>query len=68
MGDAVLQLKTDNSLLKALEKASSAKPDADELMEQRVSFIFGSLKTESNITHAQIKQVLVEQEGHTDHT
>jgi SpoU rRNA methylase family enzyme len=63
MGDAVAKLKTDSSLLEALEKASAAKPSPEELLEQRVSFIFGSLKAESDITHEQIKQLLIEQEG-----
>lgn len=65
MADAVLNLKTDSSLLKALKKASSEKPDAKELLEQRVSFIFGSLDEDSPMTHEQIKQILDEQEGRT---
>jgi len=63
MGNEVLDLKTPRTLLDALSKASCKKPTADELLEQRVSFIFGSLKPESDITHERIKQILVEQEG-----
>ncbi len=63
MGDAVLQLKTDSSLLKALEKASTEKPSPEELSEQRISFIVGSLKGDSHITRDRIKQILKEQEG-----
>lgn len=67
MGDAVLmKLKTDNSLLKALEKASSEKPDAEELLEQRVSFIYGALDADSEMTRDAIKQILLEQEGRTE--
>ena len=65
MGNALENLKTDASLLEALEKSSAMKPNADELLEQRVSFIYGSLKPESGITHERIKQILVEQEGRT---
>lgn len=67
MGKALEELKTDASLLKALKNSSSVKPNAEELLEQRVSFIFGSLKAESSITHERIKQILVEQEGRTEH-
>ncbi len=63
MGDVVLKLKTDSSLLEALKKSSAEKPNHNELLEQRVSFIFGSLKAESGITHDRIKKILVEQEG-----
>lgn len=67
MGDYILKLKTDSSLLKALKEASSKKPDAEELAEQRVSFIFGSLDEDNSMTHDQIKQILDEQEGRTVH-
>lgn len=63
MADVILKLKTDNSLLEALKKASEEKPNHNELLEQRVSFIFGSLKAGSSITHDRIKKILVEQEG-----
>lgn len=63
MGDVVLKLKTDDALLDALKKASEEKPDHSELVEQRVSFIFGSLKANSGITHDRIKKILGEQEG-----
>lgn len=63
MADVILKLKTDNSLLEALKKASEERPNHNELLEQRVSFIFGSLKAESSMTHDRIKKILVEQEG-----
>lgn len=62
MGDVILKLKTENSLLEALKKASEERPNPNELLEQRVSFIFGSLKVESSITHDRIKKILVEQQ------
>ena len=61
MGDAVERLKTNSALLKALEKASQAKPSSGELLEQRVSFIFGSIDSDGGVTRDKIKQMLVEQ-------
>jgi hypothetical protein len=61
MGDVVEKLKTNVALLKALEKASHAKPSTGELLEQRVSFIYGSIGAEGALTREKIKQILVEQ-------
>lgn len=55
-------LKTNQSLLKALEQATRPLT-AEERHRQRVSFIMGSLKPESSITRAQIESVLANQEG-----
>lgn len=66
MGDALLRLKTDSSLIEALEKASTEKPNAAELLEQRVSFVYGALDADSDMTRDAIKQILVEQEGRTE--
>jgi SpoU rRNA methylase family enzyme len=63
MGDAIVKLKTDNTLLEALERASAARLGPEELLEQRVSFIYGSINSDSDVTREQIKQMLVEQEG-----
>lgn len=66
MGDVLLQLKTDSSLIKALEKASAEKQSEEELLEQRVSFIFGTLDSDSEMTREVIRKILVKQRGHTD--
>ena len=63
MGDALQQLKTSNSLIKALSKASADKPSAEELLEQRVSFIYGALDADSDMTREAIKEILVQQKG-----
>jgi len=57
------ELKTSESLLDALRKASSRKITSEELHAQRVSFIMGSVKAESGITREQVQQVLAKQEG-----
>lgn len=63
MGDAVTKIKTDSALLEALQRASSVKQTPDEIFQQRVSFIYGSMKPDSNVTRERIKQILLEQEG-----
>ena len=63
MGNNVAELKTSAELLEALEKAASRKLTAAEMLEQRVSFVFGSMDSDSNVTHQHIKQVIAEQEG-----
>ncbi len=57
------QLKTKKALLAALEKAATRQLTADELYEQRVSYIMGSLKNSSNVTRAKVKEVLDAQQG-----
>lgn len=57
------ELKTEQSLLDALREASSHTPTAEELQRQRVSFIMGSLKTDSSVTRDRVQKVLAEQEG-----
>lgn len=56
-------LRTKESTLRALERASREPPTFDELKRQRISFIIGSLDEDSQITRAQIQEVLAEQEG-----
>lgn len=63
MGNEVLELKTTKSLLDALEGASTKKPTVEELLEQRVSFVFSSMKPDNGVSRDRIKQALVEQDG-----
>jgi hypothetical protein len=56
-------LKTRESTLQALEKASRRPPTAEEIKKQRVSFIMGSLNRDSHVTRAQVQDLLAEQEG-----
>ena len=63
MGDAILPTKTNPALLEKLKKAADVKQSAEEMHEQRVSFIYGSVSSKSSLTHERIRQVLVEHEG-----
>ncbi|XOK11622.1 hypothetical protein ACI6PO_00540 [Agrobacterium tumefaciens] len=56
-------LKTKDALLSKLKQAANQKLSAEELYKQRVSFIMGSLSTKSNVTRAQVKEVLEDFEG-----
>ena len=59
-------LKTDHALLERLKAAASASLTAEELREQRVSFIIGSLGKDSSITRERVKEVLAEHEGKSE--
>ena len=62
--DSVLSLKTDERLLDAVRRASLRKLDANDLMEQRVSFVYGSIgKDDTGITKEQVRKIILEQQG-----
>lgn len=56
MGDEIVRLKTDEALLRELKGIK--KPTAEQVKEQRVSFVFGSLDSESTITRDQVRKIL----------
>lgn len=59
-----MDLKTNDSLLSSLVRAAlDSKPSAQELHKQRVSFVHSALKSNSNVTRAQIENVLAAQSG-----
>lgn len=63
MNDCIAKLRTDKTLLEALEKSSSRKLTADELLEQRTSFVYGSLDSKNTMSKSEVKQALMEQDG-----
>lgn len=58
-----LDLKTDARLLTALKGAARRVLTAAELKEQRVSFVYGSLDAQSDVTREQVREMLAKQEG-----
>jgi len=61
---SVLDIKTDERLLNAVRSAPQHRLDADELFEQRVSFVYGSMGArDGNVTKEQVRQVIMEQQG-----
>lgn len=62
MKDAFLGLKTDQVLLDKL-LSDARKPSHSELLEQRVSYVFGSMKPSIGVTRERVRQVILEQDG-----
>jgi hypothetical protein len=59
----IAALKTDRALLKRLE-ASAKKPiTKKELAEQRISFVFGNLPSDSPITRERVAKKIKNNEG-----
>ena len=63
MSERIPEIKPDNALLKALKSAASGKLTHEELFEQRVSFVYGSLKLSSSLTKGRVREIIKEQEG-----
>lgn len=59
----IKELKTSDSLTRALQEAVGQKSSVDELHRQRVSFIYGSVSSKDGITHARIEEILAGHEG-----
>jgi len=53
-----MELKDDAVLLAAMRKAVERKVSAAEIQQQRVSFIFSSVKQSTGITKAKINDML----------
>lgn len=62
-GMKVCELETDTVLLRALHQAKDRKMTAQEVEEQRVSFIVSSVSEKSHVTREQIRELLNEREG-----
>jgi hypothetical protein len=62
-GDQMDELKTDQSLLTALRRASSQRMTPEEARQQRVSFVMGTVKEDSGVTRAKVEEILSQQEG-----
>jgi len=61
--DTLMELKTNPKLLSSLKDAASKKQTVDEIREQKVSFVYGSLSSKSAVTREQVRQLLVDREG-----
>lgn len=58
------ELKTKESTLDALKKATKTNLTPEEVERQRVSFIMGSLKGDRTVTRAEVQEFLARQSGH----
>lgn len=61
--DSLLSLKSSDKMLADLKNAANSKQTAEQINEQRISFIYGSVKESANITRAKIKDILSEKQG-----
>jgi Fic family protein len=57
------ELKTDPALLAALQRALAMPQTPEDVDQQRLSFVMGSLKSTNGITRAQVQEILAQQEG-----
>jgi hypothetical protein len=62
---SLFAIKTNADLLNKLRSAPARVASANDLLEQRVSFVFGSLARDSGVTRERVRQVLLEQVGGT---
>lgn len=61
--DKMTELRTDEALLRALERAASQTPTINQIDKQRISFVMGALPTDNEMTREQVQSVLERQEG-----
>jgi hypothetical protein len=60
----VLSLKTDPKLIAAVQQAAMNKLNPADLLEQRVSFIYGSIGTQPDgFTKDQVRQAVMHHQG-----
>lgn len=57
------QLKTDQALLERLKAAASHKMSREEVMRQRLSFVYGNMPIDSEMTRPQVREALARLEG-----
>jgi hypothetical protein len=63
--DRALAVKTDHRMLQALQRAAGVRLSADELLAQRVSFVYGSMDKNSNVTKERVREVILGLTGGT---
>jgi len=63
MNESLVQLKTDREVLEAVQRAASRKMTPGEALEQRVSFVYGTMDSKSSVTRDQVRQLVIEQQG-----
>lgn len=64
--DNALGLPTSLRLVGALDRAKSRPMSQRDLIEQRVSFVLGSVNPDSNVTRERVREVVLGQDGITE--
>lgn len=57
--ERALSVKTDKRLVHCLHRAAGARQTADQVMAQRVSFVYGSMDRNSNVTKEHVRDVIL---------
>lgn len=63
MGANAKPVSTNPELLNELKKHARTRLSSGDLLEQQVSYIYGSVSSSSGITREQIRRKLVEESG-----
>lgn len=64
--DSMFSMKTNAGLLDSIKKISSMHMSSREIIEQRISFVYGSIDSKNGITREKVRQVILEQVGGTE--
>lgn len=56
-------IRTDGRLLAKLKETAGKPMTAEEIQKQRVSFVMGTLDTESTLTRGEVERMLLQREG-----
>ena len=57
------ELRTDPAVLAALREVTRRTPSAEQIEQQRLSFVMGVLPESNNMTREQVREVLERQRG-----
>ncbi len=57
------KLKTDAELIKRLRESASKPVTKEELAQQRVSFVYGNLPSDSTVTRDRVAEKIKKNEG-----
>lgn len=60
MTEKSLTIKTDQKLLDALQGSLSVKQSAEDRFEQRVSYVYSSIESDSSVTREHVRKQLSE--------
>lgn len=63
MNESLLSLKTSQAVLESVQRAASRKLSPHEALEQRVSFVYGTMDSKSNVTREEVRKLIIEQQG-----
>lgn len=63
--DAVLTMRDADDLKAAMKRAGQQKQSSEDLLAQRVSFVFAAVGAKSGVTRDQVRKVILEQTAGT---